>query len=120
MPQPSRWQRKINVKKPSEVFKNIRFAKLQKFGKPHKSTDEEEHGAVGEVEWNQQLAHQKKRAMQEDLRKWFDPKDPEGGWKRINSKGEAVGPCAREPGEGKPKCMPASRAYSMSKKERAA
>ncbi len=120
MPQQPRWQRRTNVKKPSEVFKNIRFAKLQKFDKPHKSTDEEEHGAVGEVEWNQQLAHQKKRSMQEDLRKWFDPKDPEGGWKRINSKGEAIGPCAREPGEAKPKCMSNEKRASLSKKERAA
>jgi hypothetical protein len=52
--------------KPSEVFKNIRFAKLEKRGKPHLSTDDEEHGTVGEVEWNQQLDHQKKRAMQEE------------------------------------------------------
>ena len=55
----------------------------------------------------------------EDLRKWFDPKDPEGGWKRINSKGEAVGPCAREPGEPKPKCMSNEKRASLSKKERA-
>ena len=57
------------MKKPSEVFKNIRFAKMEKRGKPHLSTDDEEHGAVGEVEWNQQLDHQKKRAMQEKVNK---------------------------------------------------
>jgi hypothetical protein len=56
----------------------------------------------------------------EDLRKWFDPKDPEGGWKRINSKGEAIGPCAREPGEPKPKCMSNEKRAKLSKKERAA
>ncbi len=33
--------------------------------------------------------------VSEDLRKWFSKTDPEGGWKRINSKGEAIGPCAR-------------------------
>ena len=54
------------MKKPSEVFKNIRFAKGEKRGEPHLSTDDEEHGAVGEVEWNQQLQHQKKRSMQEE------------------------------------------------------
>jgi nicotinic acid mononucleotide adenylyltransferase len=55
----------------------------------------------------------------EDLRKWFDKDHPEGGWKRINSKGEAVGPCAREPGEAKPKCMSNEKRASLSKKERA-
>jgi hypothetical protein len=57
--------------------------------------------------------------ISEDLRKWFDPKHPEGGWKRINSKGEAVGPCAREPGEPKPKCMSNEKRAKLSKKERA-
>jgi len=55
----------------------------------------------------------------EDLRKWFDPKHPEGGWKRVNSKGEAIGPCAREPGEAKPKCMSNEKRAALSKKERA-
>jgi hypothetical protein len=38
-----------------------------KHDKGHKggSTDDEEHYAVGEKEWNQQVAHAKKRAMQE-------------------------------------------------------
>ena len=58
-------------------------------------------------------------AMQEDLRKWFDKDHPEGGWKRINSKGEAIGPCAREPGEPKPKCMSNEKRAKLSKKERA-
>lgn len=58
--------------------------------------------------------------ISEDLRKWFDPNHPEGGWKRINSKGEAIGPCAREPGEPKPKCMSNEKRAQLSKKERAA
>ena len=56
------------MKKPSEVFNSIRFAKMDpKHDKGHKggSTDDEEHYAVGEKEWNQQVAHAKKRAMQE-------------------------------------------------------
>jgi hypothetical protein len=57
--------------------------------------------------------------IKEDLRQWFDPKHPKGGWKRINSKGEAIGPCAREPGEAKPKCMSNEKRASLSKKERA-
>ena len=57
--------------------------------------------------------------LQEDLRKWFSKTDPAGDWKRINSKGEAIGPCAREPGEPKPKCMSAEKRASLTKKERA-
>ncbi len=57
--------------------------------------------------------------INEDLRKWFSKTDPEGGWKRINSKGEAIGPCAREPGEPKPKCMSNEKRAQLSKKERA-
>lgn len=59
------------------------------------------------------------RRIQEDLRKWFSPSHPEGGWKRINSKGEAIGPCAREPGEPKPKCMSNEKRAQLSKGERA-
>jgi len=61
----------------------------------------------------------KKVPVFEDLRNWFNPKHPEGGWKRINSKGEAIGPCAREPGEAKPKCMSNEKRAQLSKKERA-
>ena len=57
--------------------------------------------------------------VKEDLRKWFDKDHPEGGWKRINSKGDAIGPCAREPGEPKPKCMSNEKRAQLSKKERA-
>lgn len=61
-------QRKVReMKKPSEVFSKIRFAKLdpkhEKAGKI--STDDEEHYTIGEKEWEQQVAHVKKRAMQE-------------------------------------------------------
>ena len=58
-------------------------------------------------------------SLQEDLRKWFSKTDPSGDWKRINSKGEAIGPCAREPGEPKPKCMSRAKRESLTKKERA-
>jgi len=57
--------------------------------------------------------------LQEDLRDWFSKTSPHGDWKRINSKGEAIGPCAREPGEPKPKCMSAEKRASLTKKERA-
>jgi hypothetical protein len=61
-----------------------------------------------------------KQYIKEDLRNWFDKDHPKGGWKRINSKGEAVGPCAREPGEPKPKCMSNEKRAQLTKKERAA
>jgi hypothetical protein len=107
------------MKKVSDVFKSIRFAKGEPRGKKHPSTDDEEHGTVGEMDFDQQLAHAKKRAMQEDLRNWFNPNHPEGDWKRVNSKGEVVGDCAREPGEPKPKCMSKELRNSLTKKERA-
>lgn len=56
----------------------------------------------------------------EDLRQWFSKSHPEGDWKRINSKGEVAGPCAREPGEPKPKCMSKEKRAELSKSERAA
>jgi hypothetical protein len=58
-------------------------------------------------------------SINEDLRNWFSKSHPEGGWKRINSKGEAIGPCAREPGEPKPKCMSNEKRAMLSKGERA-
>jgi hypothetical protein len=59
--------------------------------------------------------------INEDLRNWFNPKHPDGGWKRINSKGEAVGPCARgSSSEPKPKCMSNKKRKQLSKKRRAA
>ena len=61
----------------------------------------------------------KNESVNEDLRDWFSKTSPKGDWKRINSKGEAIGPCAREPGEPKPKCMSQAQRASLSKKERA-
>ena len=55
------------MKKASEVFKKIRFAKMdpnhEKAG-PF-STDDEEHYTVSTKEWEQQVKHVKKRSMQE-------------------------------------------------------
>ena len=54
----------------------------------------------------------------ESLKDWFG-KGPKGDWVRLDTKGNIKGDCARDPGEGKPKCVPRSKAHSMSKKERA-
>tara|TARA_B110000881_G_scaffold189940_1_gene180869 strand:- start:1261 stop:3075 length:1815 start_codon:yes stop_codon:yes gene_type:complete len=56
--------------------------------------------------------------LDEDLRKWFG-KGKEGDWVRVGTDGEIKGDCAREEGEGKPKCMPRSRAHGMDKDDRA-
>ena len=53
--------------------------------------------------------------MNEDLRKWFREK-----WVRMNTKGDIKGDCAREEGEGKPKCLPLAKAVALGKDKRAA
>jgi hypothetical protein len=55
----------------------------------------------------------------ENLRNWFSKTHPEGNWVRMDTKGNIKGDCAREPGEGKPKCLPLAKARSMSKADRA-
>jgi len=56
-----------------------------------------------------------KQNLEEDLRKWFKQK-----WVRMDTKGNIKGHCAREPGEGKPKCLPQARAHALGKEGRAA
>jgi hypothetical protein len=82
----------------------------------HAAGKEDMKGSIDRLE---KALNKEEVELDEDLRKWFSKTDPEGGWKRINSKGEAVGPCAREPGEPKPKCMSNEKRASLSKKERA-
>jgi len=64
------------------------------------------------------MKKQKNMNMHESLKQWFG-KGKKGDWVRVGTDGEIKGACAREPGEGKPKCMPRSRAHSMSKDDRA-
>lgn len=48
------------------------------------------------------------------LDKWFKEK-----WVRMSSSGRILGPCGdRSKGEGKPKCLPAAKAMSLSPAER--
>lgn len=54
------------------------------------------------------------QSVVEDLRTWFKQK-----WVRMDTKGNIKGQCAREPGEGKPKCLPQAKAHSIGKKARA-
>lgn len=53
--------------------------------------------------------------LEEDLRKWFRQK-----WVRFGPDGKIRGACARgSEGEGKPKCLPQSKAHSLGKEGRA-
>lgn len=53
--------------------------------------------------------------IDENLKKWFSQK-----WVRLGADGKIRGDCARgSDSEGKPKCLPKSKAQSMSKKKRA-
>jgi hypothetical protein len=107
----------------SKAFrKHERYANLERPGTWSRVKEE----VVSEAEKINELKKQDDnmeiddRITREDLRKWFSKTDPEGDWKRINSKGDAVGPCAREPGEPKPKCMSKEKRSELSKSERAA
>ena len=51
----------------------------------------------------------------ENLHDWFNKEK----WVRMDTKGNIKGQCAKEPGEGKPKCLPRSKAYALGKKGRA-
>ena len=55
-----------------------------------------------------------KQYLEEDLRQWFKQK-----WVRMDTKGNIKGDCAREPGEGKPKCLPQAKAQALGKEGRA-
>ncbi len=61
-----------------------------------------------------QLHKKGKKTVEEDLRTWFKQK-----WVRMDTKGNIKGDCAREEGEGKPKCLPLSKARAMDKDDRA-
>jgi hypothetical protein len=55
-------------------------------------------------------------AIEEDLKKWFKEK-----WVRFGPDGKIRGDCARgSSSEGKPKCLPQSKAHALGKKGRAA
>jgi hypothetical protein len=53
--------------------------------------------------------------LEEDLKKWFREK-----WVRFGPDGKIRGECGgRDDSEGKPKCLPASKAHSLGRKGRA-
>jgi predicted ABC-type ATPase len=100
----------------------LQYYGFGRYGRNGKVTHRSVHDKLVEVgQMNEEnIDEQFEELFTEDLRKWFSKTDPAGDWKRINSKGEAIGPCAREPGEPKPKCMSRAKRESLTKKERAA
>jgi hypothetical protein len=96
---------------------NKRFSGIMKATRKQFDNDAKKINELKNQNDNQELDS---HITREDLRKWFSKTNPEGDWKRINSKGEVAGPCAREPGEPKPKCMSKKTRSELSKSERAA
>lgn len=64
--------------------------------------------------WMLNMHHNEETNVNENLRQWFKDK-----WVRMDTKGEIKGDCAREEGEGKPKCLPLAKARAMDKDDRA-
>jgi hypothetical protein len=63
-----------------------------------------------------ELTESLKEIIMEDLRDWFKEK-----WKRVTSSGKVAGECGSSKNTNNPdRCLPAAKAYSLSKKERAA
>jgi hypothetical protein len=57
----------------------------------------------------------KNESIEENLHDWFGKEK----WVRVGTDGKIRGDCAREPGEGKPKCLPQAKAHALGKKGRA-
>jgi len=70
--------------------------------------------AKGKTPYSPGSCKKEETEIEEDLRQWFKQK-----WVRMDTKGNIKGDCAREPGEGKPKCLPQSKAQSLGQEGRA-
>jgi hypothetical protein len=72
----------------------------------------------GAANWgnsNESITQEEYDQLDEDLKKWFSDK-----WVRFGPDGKIRGDCARsDSSEGKPKCLPQSKAQSLGKKGRA-
>ena len=90
----------------------------------NKKTNEEQQEDVSEVhgrytrqsesmdQYEYDLSLLTESELEEDLKKWFKEK-----WVRFGPDGKIRGECGgRDSGEGKPKCLPASKAHSLGKK----
>jgi hypothetical protein len=72
----------------------------------------------GAANWgnsNESITQEEYDQLDENLKKWFSDK-----WVRFGPDGKIKGDCARgDSSEGKPKCLPQSKAHSLGKKGRA-
>ena len=72
----------------------------------------------GAANWgnsNESITQEEYDQLDENLKKWFSDK-----WVRFGPDGKIRGDCARgDDSEGKPKCLPQSKAHSLGKKGRA-
>ena len=72
----------------------------------------------GAANWgnaNESITQEEYDQLDENLKKWFSDK-----WVRFGPDGKIRGDCARgDSSEGKPKCLPQSKAYALGKKGRA-
>ena len=72
----------------------------------------------GAANWgnkNESITQEEYDQLDENLKKWFSDK-----WVRFGPDGKIRGPCARgSSSEGKPKCLPQSKAHALGKKGRA-
>jgi hypothetical protein len=69
----------------------------------------------GAANWGNKNESANNNELDENLRKWFDDK-----WVRFGPDGKIKGDCARgDSSEGKPKCLPQSKAHALGKKGRA-
>ena len=69
----------------------------------------------GADSWGNKATESLVQELEENLHDWFHKEK----WVRMDTKGNIKGDCAREPGEGKPKCLPAAKAHALGKKGRA-
>jgi hypothetical protein len=95
------------------VLGSLTIRSIKKFLPPSKkknAPDSDKTTAVQGLE--KKLTEQE---LEEDLRKWFKEK-----WVRFGPDGKIRGSCARgSKKEGKPKCLPQSKAHALGKKGRA-
>ena len=72
-------------------------------------------GAANWGDSNESITQEEYDQLDENLKKWFSDK-----WVRFGPDGKIRGDCARgDSSEGKPKCLPQSKAHSLGKKGRA-
>jgi hypothetical protein len=120
---------------PDEAFDNMRRGSRVQYRKPDDQGIAEGHGRYycsTDKKWKERKGPKQTRQsesvdqyeydlsllteseLEEDLKKWFKQK-----WVRFGPDGKIRGECGgRDDSEGKPKCLPASKAHALGKKGR--